>query len=63
VFSTADYPFLSLFCSRGFKKQGVSALWPELKHLNLLFTPPTQGRLHLHTALRAKPDAPHCRFL
>ena len=54
MFSTADYPLLNPLLQPWFHRAKGVALWPESGRLNLSSTMPTQGRLHLHTALRMK---------
>ena len=55
--------FFSLFCKPGFRGRSRSALRPEYCRVDPPSTRLTQGRLRLHTALRAERlDAPHCRF-
>ena len=54
---------LASFADRVSGGNRVPPLWPEQTPRVPPFTRPTQGRLRLHTALRAERlDAPHCRF-
>ena len=55
--------FFSLFCKTGFSGRSRSPSRPGQRRVDPTFTSFTQGRLRLHTALRTRKRAPHCRFI